>query len=140
MQSWLGLLVLLLSQSTLAGEIQTHTDNGGRAHFSSKQATASNVSSNDSSALKIDSRFMLGRWQSEEYSAYGTVIPAQVYVFTATTQGVEGVSQTLPVTAYSVNGKVISVEGSISQNYTVIDRNTVSYDTGVVGTKTLRRL
>ena len=91
-------------------------------------------------AVPISSNFLLGRWKSEEYKAYGTTIPSQVYVFTKSEQGVEGMSMKMAVKSYLVKGNEITVQGGISQIYKVIDKNTVSYEIPNVGTKKLSRL
>lgn len=41
----------------------------------------------------------------------------------------------MPVKSYTVRGNDILVGGAIAQTFTVIDLNTVSYDTGGAGIK-----
>lgn len=88
----------------------------------------------------IDASFMIGRWRAEASVSFGTQIPAQTYVFTATSQGVEGRSGSLQIKSYEVKGNTITVTGGVQQVYTVIDRNTVNYpNIGGKGMLTLRR-
>lgn len=138
------------STYSFAGEIHKWKDEKGVTHFGERPPAGQKTevigekkeseTSGEEASGEINSDFLLGRWQSEEYTAFGTTIPAQVYFFTKTIQGVEGKPMSMPVKSYSVQGSIITVEGGISQKFTVIDRNTVSYDTGGAGIKKLRRL
>jgi hypothetical protein len=148
------LLFLAISLPSYSGEIYKWTDEKGTVHFgsspptgrksevisSTKKPTTHSGSISDAASTGIDQNFLIGRWKSESYSAFGTVIPAQVYVFHRSSQGVEGKATTLPVKSYKVKGNVILVEGAVNQEFTVIDRNTVTFDTGGAGVKQLRRL
>ena len=151
----LALTLSLFSMSVFADEIYKWKDKSGTVHFgsrppsgekteviaSSKEAAKDDKkSTSNENNPSIDQYFLLGRWQSEQYTAYGTVIPVQVYVFNKLSQGVEGKAMTMPIKKYSVKGKIIIVEGGINQEFTVIDHNTVSYDTGGAGIKKLHRL
>ncbi len=144
------LICTAFSAYSSAGEIHKWKDEKGVTHFGERPPAGQKTevigekkeseTSGEQTVGEINSDFLLGRWQSEEYTAFGTTIPAQVYFFSKTIQGVEGKPMTMPVKSYSVQGNVIVVEGSISQKFTVIDRSTVSYDTGGAGIKKLRRL
>ena len=131
------LILLVFPIVCFSQGISKWIDADGKTHFGDQPPIGANaeklkinLNKGDLSKPQIDKLFMVGRWKSDESVSYGTKIPSQIYVFTSNSQGVEGRSGSLKIDSYAVSGDVITLSGGLTQQFTVVDRNTVIYKAG----------
>lgn len=141
------LFVFLLASLVVdAGEIKKWVDEKGNVHYGDRPPAGQNteiveVNGGSKVAIKKDNDVLLGKWRTDSVVYNGQSIPSMIYIFDKTTFRVEGKTEQVAISTYSYRNDVITVAiGTISQNYTIVDENTVSYQAIGFGVQLLHRV
>ncbi len=144
---FLLLVSSLVSPMVCAGDIKKWVDEKGNVHYGDKppkgQSTESvKVNGNGSATnVKMDKDFLLGKWRTDAVVYNGKTIPPLVHIFDKTTVKIEGESVQLEISSYTYANSSITVTfGKISQTYTIINQDTMSYTSLAMGKQLLHRM
>lgn len=139
------LIFILMSSLSQAEDIKKWVDEKGNVHYGDRPPSGQNtekveVKGDSKGVVKKDENFLLGKWRTDSITFNGQTIPSLIYVFEKGFFSVQGKTEKAEI-SYSYNNGVIAVtSGGFSQNYTVVDDNTVSYPAPGLGKQLLHRI
>ncbi len=139
-------VIFFVASLAEAGDIKKWVDTKGNVHYGDRPPTgqsteAVKVDGGSGNTIKMDKDFMLGKWRTDSVVHNGQTIPSIIHIFDKTSIKLEGQSMQLTVSGYSYSNGVVAVTfNGISQLYTIIDENTVSYTSLSFGKQLLHRM